>query len=215
MSNIITIGFITEGATDVRFLGQIIRRTFENVAFDCQGEIEVYEPEHIDSYGGFIEEVFRASEDAYKIGIKVLCVHTDADAKDDSRVVKHKINPAFENVITSENVNLCKNLVAVIPIQMTESWMLGDKDVLKDQIDTDLTDTDLGIHRQPENYANPKGAIEEAIRIARRNLPQRRRYEFGISELYQIIGQTADLTKLARLGSYQKFKDGVVEAFKN
>ena len=215
MSNIITIGFITEGTTDIRFLGQIIRRTFENVAFDCQGEIEVYEPEHIKSSGEFIEEVFRASQDAYKIGMKVLCIHTDADAIDDKNVIKHKINPAFEHIANSENFNLCKNLVAVIPIQMTEAWMLADKDVLKNQIDTDLTDRDLGIHRQPERYAKPKEAIENAIRIARRPLPRRRRYEFGISELYQIIGQTADLTKLERLNSYRKFKNEVVEAFRH
>lgn len=214
MSNIITIGFITEGTTDVRFLGQIIRRTFENVAFDCQGEIEVYEPEHINSYGEFVEEVFRASQDAYKIGMKVLCIHTDADAKNDNHVIEHKINPAFENVANSGDTNLCKNLVAVIPIQMTEAWMLADKDVLKNQIDTKLTDLDLQIHRPPENYADPKEAIENAIRIARSNLPRRRRYEFGISELYQIIGQTSDLTKLAKLDSYQKFQNEVVEAFK-
>ncbi|HQU82514.1 MAG TPA: DUF4276 family protein [Pyrinomonadaceae bacterium] len=214
MSNIVTIGFITEGTTDVRFLGQIIRRTFEIVAFDCQGEIEVYEPEHIKSHGEFIDEVFRASQDAHKIGMNVLCIHTDADSNSDKHVIEHKINPAFENVANSENTSLCKNLVAVIPIQMTEAWMLADKDVLKNQIDTVLTDQDLEIHRQPENYADPKAAIENAIRISRRDLPRRRRYEFEISELYQIIGQTADLKKLAQLHSYQKFKNGVVEAFK-
>lgn len=215
MSNIITIGFITEGTTDVRFLGQIIRRTFESVAFDCQGEIEVYEPEHIKSYGEFIDEIFRASQVAHKIGMNVLCIHTDADARDDRKVIEHKINPAFENVANSDDTNLCKNLIAVIPIQMTEAWMLADKDVLKKQIDTNLTDRDLEIHRQPENYADPKEAIENAIRLSRINLPRRKRYEFGISELYQIIGQTADLTKLERLISYQKFKNGVIEAFKN
>ena len=213
MSNFISVGFITEGTTDIRFLGQIIRRTFEDVAFDCQGEIEVYEPEHIKSYGEFVEEVFRASQDAHKIGMKVLCIHTDADRKTNSHVIEHKIKPAFENIVNSGDTNLCKNLVAVIPIQMTEAWMLADKDALKNQIDTDLTDRDLEIHRQPENYADPKEAIENAIRIARGQLPRRRRYEFGISELYQIVGQTADLTKLERLSSYQNFKNGVVKAF--
>jgi hypothetical protein len=214
MSNFITIGFITEGTTDVRFLGQVIRRTFEDVAFDCQGEIEVYEPQHIESKGEFIPEVFQASKDAFRIGMKVLCVHTDADAKDDSHVIQYKITPAFENVENSETENLCKNLVAVIPIQMTEAWMLADKEVLKNEIDTKLLDTDLQIHRNPESYADPKKAIENAIRIARQPLPQRRRYEFGISELYQIVGQKTDLALLGRLSSYQKFRAEVIESFK-
>ncbi|HEX9962818.1 MAG TPA: DUF4276 family protein, partial [Pyrinomonadaceae bacterium] len=168
----------------------------------------------INSKGEFIEEVFRASQNAYKIGVKVLCVHTDSDARSDKNVIEHKINPAFENIENSESENLCKNLVAVIPIQMTEAWMLADTDVLKNEIDTDLTDKDLKIHRNPENYADPKETIKEAIRITRINLPQRRRYEFGISEIYQIIGQKADLNKLSNLRSYRKFKAGVRDAYK-
>jgi hypothetical protein len=214
MSNFITIGFITEGTTDVRFLGQIIRRTFEEVAFDCQGEIEVYEPQHIESKGEFVPEVLRTAKEAHKIGMKVLCIHTDADARNDSHIFQHKINPAFENVYNVEDENLCKNLVAVIPVQMTEAWMLADTDVLKNEIDTDLLDTDLEIQRNPESYADPKENIENAIRIARKHLTQRRRYDFGISELYQIVGQKTDLKKLSKLPSYQKFKAAVVESFK-
>jgi hypothetical protein len=214
MSNFITIGYITEGTTDVRFLGQIIRRTFEDVALDCQGEIEVYEPQHIKSGGEFVPEVFQASKDAHRIGMNVLCVHTDADAKNDNQVIQNKINPAFENIENSDENNLCKNLVAVIPIRMTESWMLADKEVLKNEIDTELSDTDLDIHRNPESYADPKEAIEKAIRITRSNFPKRKRYDFGIGELYQIIGQKTDLAKLSRLSSYQKFRGNVIESFK-
>lgn len=214
MSNFVTIGFITEGTTDVRFLGQIIRRTFEDVAFDCQGEIEVYEPQHIKSGGEFIPEVFQASKDAHGIGMNVLCVHTDADDKNDNHVVQYKINPAFIKVTSSADADLCKTLVAIIPIRMTESWMLADKAVLKNEIDTELLDTHLDIHRNPESYANPKEAIENAIRIVRSNLPQRKRYEFGIGELYQIVGQKTDLAKLSRLSSYQKFRENVIESFK-
>ena len=45
MTNILTIGIISEGVTDERFLPNIIRKTFEELAFECNGEIEVYEPE--------------------------------------------------------------------------------------------------------------------------------------------------------------------------
>ncbi|MDD1444205.1 hypothetical protein MEO93_28475, partial [Dolichospermum sp. ST_sed3] len=45
--NILTIGFTTEGKTDKRFLSNIIRKTFEDLAYNCHGQIEVYEPQHL------------------------------------------------------------------------------------------------------------------------------------------------------------------------
>lgn len=39
-----TIAYATEGSTDQRFLHHVIRKTFEEVALECAGSIEVYEP---------------------------------------------------------------------------------------------------------------------------------------------------------------------------
>ena len=35
------IGFVTEGTTDHRFLETIIQKTFEDIAFECDNQIEI------------------------------------------------------------------------------------------------------------------------------------------------------------------------------
>jgi hypothetical protein len=215
MNKQVIIGFTTEGATDVRFLESIIQRCFEAVAFECDGQIEVLPVQYIEKEKGeFVEVVKRYAQQAEEHGIMVLCVHCDADDTTDTKTFEYKINPAFSAVFTTEGSHLCKNLVAIVPVAMTEAWMLIDTALLKAEIGTDKNDAELGADRFPETYANPKERIESAIRIARQDLTKRRRRDLAISELYSPIGQKISLSKLENLPSYLKFKEAVRNAFK-
>lgn len=107
-----------------------------------------------------------------------------------------------------------KTLQDIVPIQETESWMLADKELLKQEIGTNRSDHELGINRFPEIIANPKEVISNAIRIARENITQRRRHHLTIADLYLPLGQSMDLDKLKDLSSYQDFKNNIREAFK-
>lgn len=209
------IGFTTDGPTDIRFLESIIQRTFEDIAFECDGDVMVLPLQYIEREpGSFIEMVQTCAHKAIiDHSIMVLCIHTDAEAANDHRAFEFKITPAFESVQQSEE-DICKNLVAVVPVRMTEAWLLADKDLLKAEIGTSKSDNDLKIHRAPETFADPKAAIEEAIRIARADLPARRRHQLPIAELYQPIGQKIQLEKLERLAAYQKFKEAVRQAYR-
>ncbi|MES2703714.1 MAG: DUF4276 family protein [Bacteroidota bacterium] len=213
MSQII-IGFTTEGSTDIRFLSSIIQRTFVAVGFECTKEIEIIEPViHIEKKkGSFAEQILTCSKDAFSKGVMVFCIHVDADGQDDVRAFETQINPALALVI--EELNACTNVVPVVPVQMTESWMLADKNLLKEEIGTDMTDSVLGISRHPESIPDPKETIAEAIRIARAPLGKRRRKDLNISELYLPIGQKISLEILDTLESYQKFKDAVRNAYR-
>jgi Domain of unknown function (DUF4276) len=216
MSQII-IGFTTEGTTDNRFLESIIIRTFVSVGFECTSQIEVITPIlYIEKPNGedFKSEISRCSINAFKKGIMVFCVHVDADNSNDAEVIQNKILPAFGEIKNNNMENICKNLIAVIPVYMTESWMLADKELLKDEIGTSKSNNELGINRRPESIANPKATIAEAIRIARSGLVRHRRRELNISELYQPIGQKIELTKLETLPSYIKFKNEVRSAYR-
>lgn len=213
MSNIIIAGYTTEGSTDKRFLEGVIRRTFEDIAQECDTEIEVYDLQHIPTgKDEFIQEIVSAARKAEDIGVMVLCIHTDADEESDLTAFETRIIPAFEAVKSQDN-NHCKNLVAVVPIQMTESWILADKELLKEEIGTQLEDRNLGIDRHPESITNPKEVIKELIRIAYDGIP-RRRQRPNISELYLPIGQKIGLDKLLALRSYQRFKESVREAYR-
>lgn len=211
MSQIITIGYIVEGSTDVRFLENIIRRTFEDVALLCEREIEIYSVTSIKAVrgNGFVEQIEEAIKDADKQGIEFVCIHCDADDRNDEHVQEHKIIPAFEackNFSSEKNIKL----LSLIPVYMTEAWMLADKTIFKDEISTRLDDHELGIDRPPESYNDPKNIIKEAIRISQQGIA-RRRQKLDIADLYSPLGQKISLEALKRLPSYQKFFQRIEE----
>lgn len=217
MSQLLHIGLFTEGSTDIRFLESVVKRTFVEVAFDCPGEVDIeVSLIKIDKKDlGFVDQVLRAAQKGLEeFGIMLLCVHVDADDKEDKTIWEHKIRPALCKLEEKQEEECCKYLLPVVPVYMTEAWMLADKELLKEEIGTNKSDSDLNIHREPEKISDPKAAICEAIRIARQEVTKRRRRDLSISELYLPIGQQIDLNKLSLLPSYQKFRGKVVRAFK-
>lgn len=218
MSNFILTGLFTEGTTDNRFLESVVKRTLEDVAFDCTGDIDV-ELEVIKITKTdltFNEQVLEASKVAFdKFSILLLFVHTDADEKDDKAVFKNKIIPAQEALLLQEDNTCCKKMVAIVPIQMTESWMIIDRNLLKSEIGVDETDAALGIHLNPETLNDPKAVIEGIIRFSKEDKTKRKRNKgLDISDLYQIIGQKVELSELEKLPSYLKFKNSLIEVLK-
>ncbi|OQP59258.1 hypothetical protein A3860_38040 [Niastella vici] len=215
MSNILTIGYTTEGTTDQRFLKTIILKVFEELAFYCEGDIEVFEPIFIEfpKENGFINDVLEVALKASTAGINVLCIHVDADNSKDEDVNKFKFTPANAALLNKEEKKYCKNIVPIIPIHMTEAWMLADKDLLKEEMCTNKSNVDLKINRDPESIADPKKTIEDALVIAQAHLP-RRRFRIEIGDLYQPIGQKIPIPKLENLDSFKKFKHSAIEALK-
>ena len=210
-------GLFVEGTTDISFLSSIVERTLQNVAFDCKGEIDLEVKEiKIDKSGlGFCEQVIMASEKGFsEFGITILCVHSDADNKKLEDTYQNRINQAIDRLKLLEANQYCKILVAIVPIQETEAWMLADKELLRNEIGTEKSDNELEINRQPETIARPKEVIENAIRIARENYTRKRRKDLTIGDLYLPVGQAMSLDKLEKLESYRDFKNNVKEAFK-
>ncbi|PMD94698.1 hypothetical protein BWI97_16175 [Siphonobacter sp. BAB-5405] len=214
MNKQLTIGYVTEGTTDVRFLESIIQRTFENVALECQSQIEVLPVLNLEkSSGAFNDMLVEKAIEANSLGLMVLCVHADSDSSDNDEVIRNKINPAFsaiENFETHDEI--CKNLVSIIPVHMTESWMLADRNLIREELGTNKSDNDLGINRAPESIADPKEVIRNSISVAFSHLPKRRRYQLGIEDLYRPIGQKISLSNLQSLNSYRHFENNVRES---
>jgi hypothetical protein len=212
-------GLFTEGKTDIRFLQAIVQKTLEAIAFDeCSGQFDIeLSPIGINKTGlGFIEQVLEASKKGREdFCMMLLCVQADADRKKLNDTYQYKINPCKVELEKQNENEYCKTLVALVPIQETEAWMLADKDLLKEEIGTNKTDNELKINRYPETIANPKEVIEKAIQIARKNLTRKRRKDLTIADLYSAIGQKIDLEKLESLPSYQDFKENVKTAFIN
>lgn len=212
MANILLVGYTGEGTTDERFFEPIIERTFQQLVFESPSQIDVFKPSFIkaDKGKGYVEKISFASQNAFTQGAMIFCVHTDADANTDAIAFNSKINPAFEYVKNSTE-ETCKNLCAIVPVYMTEAWLLADKELLKEELFTDKANDVLGIEHHPEQYNDPKRVIQEAIDVIHQDLPRKRR-SLKISDLYQPLGQKIPLEKLYHLPSYRKFWEAAKSA---
>ncbi|WP_396158499.1 hypothetical protein [Flavobacterium sp.] len=215
MSNFILAGLFTEGSTDNRFLSSVVERTLRDVSMDCKGDIETsLEIIEINKSGlDFVNQVLEASKcGSEKFGILLLFVHTDSDDINDELIFNSKIFPANEAILLQDEKEYCKVMVAIVPIQMTEAWMIADRELLKSEIGIEKTNTELGIHLNPELINNPKSTIESIIRISKEDQTKRKRNKgLNISDLYQIIGQKIELSELEKLSSYLKFKQSLID----
>ncbi len=209
MNNTLVIAFYAEGTTDIRFLSKIILRTTEEIILNrSQSIISVLEPFPIEvqKTGDRIQEIRQAAAKAY--GYNILIIHADADYEVNEKAFQERINPGFESVKLDKTEEFCKDLVAIVPIQMTEAWMLADKETLKEELGTQKNNRELGLNfplKQLEKIADPKSKIQEIMRIAFKDLPTRKR-RMQISSLYSPLGQQVSLEILEQLPSYLKFK---------
>jgi hypothetical protein len=217
MSNFIFAGLFTEGNTDVRFLSSVVERTLQDIAFDCTGDIETkVEIININKLGlSFNQQILQASKVAFdKFGTLFLFIHTDSDSANDNLAFQSKIIPA-QALLKQQDDSFCKDVIAIVPIQMTESWMIADTELLKNEIGIDKSNAELGINLNPESINNPKTVIEEIIRASKEDETRRKRSKgLIISDLYQIIGQKIELSELEKLSSYMKFKNSLIDKLK-
>ena len=200
------IGLLSEGSTDFRFLNSIIKRTFEELSFECVGEIEILEIQDIlIEKTSFTELVLNAAIHANEnLGVMIMCLHSDADARSDRNTYDNKILPALKKVSEYDGKDICKKIVPIVPITMTESWMLADKELFKEELCTNLSFSDLGIVKKPENITDPKSIIKLAITKAY-SIRSGRRTHPTIGDIYLPIGQKIKINALKKLKSYNKF----------
>lgn len=216
MTKQLFVGLYTEGSTDLRFLESVVKRTFDNIAFEAPGDFEIFiQPVFLKKTGlKFYEQVIQASKDGLdQFGMTILCVHRDADSDTDENVYINSINPALQELSTKKDFDYCKTITLIIPVHMIEAWLLADKELFKQEIGTVKSDVELGINRKPEVIADPKETIKEAIRISRQEVTLKRRKDLSINEIYMPLGQKIGMQKLNELSSYIKFKESVKAAF--
>jgi hypothetical protein len=215
--NTIVIGLYTEGETDERFLLNLIPRILEEIIAERNGFLDVFPlfTIKVPKIGDRAKEIKMAAQNAE--GCTILIIHSDADDETDKYAFQERIKPGFELVKQADEEVLCKNLVAVIPVQMTEAWMLADKEALQEELGTDKTFQELSLTfslKQTEKIADPKSKIQEIIRIAFKDYPTRRK-KFNIGSLYSPLGQKVNLKILEQLPSYLKFKENLANTLIN
>ncbi|HCM22368.1 MAG TPA: hypothetical protein DIC46_16685, partial [Porphyromonadaceae bacterium] len=120
------VGLIAEGTSDYLFLQPIIEKTLLTIAYECKGQVDIdVKKIECDKGSGFTDYVLNAAKTVKENFITMLIVHADADAGTAEHTYSYKINSAKVLLEQQNERDFCKNLIAIVPIQETESWMLA------------------------------------------------------------------------------------------
>lgn len=214
----IAIGLNAEGVTDYRFLKDIIYRTFSHIiANECETDIEILDIfDIVVPKTSFKDTALAATlKGTSEYGISIMCIHADADNNSIDDILENKFSPLWESIKSHPDHSCCKIIVPIIPIKMTESWMMADKELLKKSINAkNIKDEELGLDKKPEAYRDPKDAINKAISIAANQNQRKRIRNLNIGSLYEEMGGLIALEALEALPSYMSFTNSIRGALK-
>lgn len=204
------IGLAAEGNTDYRFLLPIIEKTFIKVAFECKGQIDIsVDKVEFDKGKTFNDFALNAAKKAKENYRTILVLHADADNASASNVYENKIRKAIKTLLEQPDNEVCKNIVALVPIQETEAWMLADKALFKESINATKSDAELNISGHPETFNNPKLKIQSAIAVGCSHLPKKVRKRITIDSLYKFLGVALDIEQLNNFESFIDFERNI------
>jgi hypothetical protein len=216
---VLVLGLFVEGSTDYDFVPPVIRRTTEQILAQ-HDQSGIYEASVLiiqlttNQKKDRAESILQAACDAY--GYHALIVHSDADDPEPSKAIFERIEPGFK-LVQETNENACKDLVAIIPVQAIEAWILADYELLLREVGTDLKANDLGIPeiaKYVQKISKPKRRLEEAVQKAYASRSRRMR-EIDIRFLYQPIGEKINLKRLQQVPSYLQFVEDLTETLTN
>lgn len=200
----------SEGATDNRFLPLIAQRTAENLLLGrASGVVDVLPVQVVQGIRAESRAAAILQAARHSWGYHLLLIHSDADDRSSQAALEERIQPGLELASQQPaDAALCRVFVPVIPVTMTEAWMLADGERVRELLHSALSLDALNIPTSPdeiERIADPKERLSQIARIAYAQRPRRRRGH-SISELYEPLGQQISLTALARLSAYQSFQ---------
>ena len=94
------IGLIAEGTTDIRFLKSVIFKSIQELSWQCDNQVEIFDIREISAEGdSFVEKMLNASKCAWQeYGISALCIHADSDARSLDAVMQSKFEPFFSDL---------------------------------------------------------------------------------------------------------------------
>jgi len=207
----LALALYAEGDTDDRFLPLIIQRTSRKILAEHeQSKVDVASIEPIklsEKKRSRDQNILQAARQAVRY--QALIIHSDADHPTPEKALNERFRPGYE-LVQQTNEHLCKSLVPIIPVRMTEAWMLAaDHDLLRKVIGTSIRAQDLGLInrvRQVESDPDPKQTLKQIMHRAYTERSRRHR-EVDLSPLYAPLGRRISLDRLNDVPSYQQFVD--------
>lgn len=217
MTSLVT-ALYAEGTTDHRFLPLIIQRTAVQILSQHGRTIvDVLEPMVVEpeEQRSNAQNMLAVAQRVY--GYHLLFVHADADDNTATAALQQRIRPglALVQAAQQQGERVCADLVPIVPVQMTEAWMLVDAEALLDVIGTTTTPQRLSIParaQQIELIADPKQQLTQIFAQALASRTRRVRRRHTIADLYEPLARTINLAALRQLPSYQRFVTDLTKA---
>lgn len=210
----LSLALYCEGPTDQRFFPILIQRASRYVlAQHEQHLVEVLPVDIINTNAYTLEErILQAASLA--AGYHALIVHTDADNPTPEKALQERFYPGYELILQCTK-SVCKDLLPIIPVYMTEAWMLADHEKLRKFLRTDLSLRNLGLSeraKQVESYRDPKLILNQVVRKVYPNQPQL--WSRIMGELYAELAPQISLERLKWVPSYQQFVKDLADTLK-
>jgi len=155
---------------------------------------------------GALSERIRAAVELYPCDL--LFVHRDSDAASPQQR-KQEIQAAYEESGLSS-----PGMVMVIPVRMTEAWLLLDEEAIRGAAGNPNGKEPLDLPQAPDQIPNPKEVLGELLKQAS-GLPGRRRKSFRPERcIWQIPGRMKEFAILRRLAAFVDFETELEGALK-
>lgn len=209
----LVLALYAEGHADEGFLPVVIQRTAERIlAQRGRTVVDVLEPISLNhtidrQYPTRVERILEAARRAS--GYHALIVHADADYPTRQRALLERYMPGEMRVRQARAAHeaVYEYLVPIIPVQMTEAWMLADPEALCDVIGASRGAEMFrlpGHPHQVESDPDPKQTLHTVIQQAFVQRPRRRQH-ITLKEIYEPLARQIDLMKLDGVPAYAQF----------
>jgi hypothetical protein len=152
------------------------------------------------------EELSAEIAEAAKVG-DVIFVHRDADAQ--GRDIR------FNEIKNA--VGAFKTWVALIPVRMTEAWLLFDESAIRQAASNPKGRVDLKLPPKKtwETIADPKAVLIEALKLAT-EYSGRKLHAFNTSQArHRVAQQITNYSPLRQLEGFQEFEAHLDQVLKN
>ena len=203
----LVLALYAEGRTDERFLPVIVQRTADRLLSELAlAPVDVLEPillEADESASSREECILSVARQAS--GFHALIVHSDADAPTADTALQQRFKPGQRLVHQSEDV-ACRDLLPIVPVRMTEAWMMVDGEAFREVVGTDLAASQLGFPDHPhqvETILDPEHELSEALRQVFAMRRQRKKARLG--QYYEPLARRIGLDRLDHVPAFQQF----------
>lgn len=209
----LVLALYAEGPSDARFLPPIIRRTAEHllstrsrVGSDLVDVLTplVLGPEIKVRHPSQAERILAAAR--ANDGYHGLIVHVDADGPTRERAYLERFLPG-QRLAAVSLLPVCAASVPLIPIHMSEAWMLVDAPTMLGLLGSRASAKACGLPataREAEFDADPKATLADALRLAATTRQGRGPRE--LARIYGPLGEDVPLARLRLLTAYRQFE---------